>query len=158
MLSYATYAECQVIECEKELVSDHEYRPAKHISCAIAAYGHMRSCLRFAQRLADSIDINISSYDNWAKEMISKRDRTQAHPDEYKGDPTIITHSSIIDGVDKIRFPLWSQKLSKIENRIDVLLTPRKDLGKLAELIEFISEKVMAKYAHELCSVQDANV
>jgi len=146
MCSYFFYAEVQVLEYEAERKnSPATFEPTKHHSCAIAAYGHMRSCLRFLKDIADSSQIDIRAYEKWILEVIDKRDRLQAHPNEKHGNRTIMVHESIVDG-EEIRFPLWNQYLRKAEDRIYIEINTRKDLGTLAELLEIVSEQLLNRY------------
>jgi len=62
-------------------------------------------------------------------------------------------HNSWTRGQDEIGFPLWDQNINKAEDRIEVVLTPQKDLNKLAEVIEFISEKILSLYEAELATL-----
>ena len=111
MFSFFSYAETQVMDCKNEFEKFHEtYNPIKFVSCAIAAYAHMKSSLRFASKLAISIDVDISNYNSWQTDLTRRRDRISAHPNVYRKEKTkddiqtINVFGCIIRGlVDKMR-------------------------------------------------------
>lgn len=147
--SYFYYAETQVLDCESERSNlSREFKPTKHHSCAIAAYGHMKSALRFLIDIAVEFKIDIDNYSKWIEEITYKRDRLQAHPNEKEYDKTIMVHESRIMG-NEIIFPLWDQNLQKAEDRINITIDVRQDLNLLAELLEKISEELLRRYLEE---------
>lgn len=159
MLSYFNFAKTQIMDYESEYKNlSLDFKPTKCVSCGIAAYGHMRSCLHFAEKIAHSIKKDIAIYKPWMKDLIDKRDRIQAHPNVYrkpgtkKDISTINVHECVLISPDKLQFPLWDQNLTKAEDRIEIILAPREDLSKLSELLEFISQELLEIYHNELKS------
>ena len=124
-------------------LAHHKYSDCllKIYSSAITSYSNIRTCLRFCKALLDNIDqsdelkVFRQKWISWAKDVIDKRDRIVAHPEEENrivwkpkewGDDGHITFREINPGA-----PLTSRKI-----RLD----PRKDLEKLRSyLVELVS-------------------
>lgn len=158
MLRFFSFAQILIQECEKEFphLSKNDDKPIKVASCAIASYGHMNSCLSFANKLSTHAGIKIKNFRIWAKDFREKRHR-MAHPQSYpqngKDIKTINVHECNFNELDCIRFPLWDQDIKRAEDRVTIILTPISDLKKLAELMELISENLLQKYKEELAAL-----
>jgi hypothetical protein len=106
-------------------------------SSALGAYAHMRTCLHFARKLSEAIpnDKNLEDFrkdqKEWAKNLIDKRDKLQAHP--YQGWAQVWKRNMrSSDG--KIGFPV--RNLIDPTKNLELIINPREDLEILRKYLE----------------------
>lgn len=111
----------------------------KLYSSAVTAYSNLRTCLRFSMTVIDSISKSDrdgefnnfrNQYDLWCRDIVDKRDRIAAHPEEEAG---IVWKSNMWSDNGQVKFRVINLHIPSTGRQIT--LKPRKDLEKLREYI-----------------------
>lgn len=113
----------------------------KLYSSAVTAYSNMRTCLNFGYAVIESIpesqqDENFKNFrsqnDQWVEDVIDKRDRVAAHPEEEN---RIVWKPNMWSDNGQIRFRAINHE--NPESSRQIILEPRNDLE---ELRKYLSE------------------
>lgn len=125
----------------KNFAINEEYQESEMriFSCAISSYGHMRTCLHFAKMICKEEDnpqlLAIrEKYKEWAKNLVDKRDRIQAHPHE---EWAIAGEAYGRNSNGEVYFS--TRDFTNSGKSRKITLTPRKDLEILRSYLKEIS-------------------
>jgi len=116
-------------------------------SSALAAYAYMRTCLHFTYELAEAVPNDEEfgqfreEYKLWAKELIGRRDRLQAHPyNEY----ALVWKRTMRCSDGRIEFPI--RNLNNLAKSEKWIINPRRNLDELRMYIENLSTHLERLY------------
>ncbi len=127
-----------------ETHTEYEDCLLKIYSSAVATYSNLRTCLRFTKAIIDSIPNKEQDQDfrkfrddskAWVEEVIDKRDRIAAHPEEEN---KIVWKPNAWSDNGQVRFRAINPENPESSRKIT--LEPRNDLEKLRKyLLELTS-------------------
>ncbi|MFA5368750.1 MAG: hypothetical protein WC303_01930 [Candidatus Paceibacterota bacterium] len=125
----------------KNFATNEEYQESeiKIFSCAISSYGHMRTCLHFTKMICKKennpqlLAIR-EKYKEWAKNLVDKRDRIQAHPHE---EWAIAGEAYGRNSNGEVYFS--TRDFTNSGKSRKITLTPRKDLEILKNYLKEVS-------------------